>query len=77
MPMPCVQQVSEADSLQSEAKASEREMSSHSLSLVRNSGHRTWVRHSSRKSSATHSYQCVCGIFVRPGNGMAASVWDF
>ena len=27
--------------------------------LVGNSGHLTWVRHSSSKSSATHSYQCV------------------
>ena len=32
---------------------------SSSLSLAGNSGHLTWVRHSSRKSSATHSYQCV------------------
>ena len=30
-----------------------------SLSLVGNSGRLTWVRHSSRKSSASHSYQCV------------------
>ena len=30
-----------------------------SLSLAGNSGRLTWVRHSSRKSSATHSYQCV------------------
>ena len=30
-----------------------------SLSFVGNSGRLTWVRHSSRKSSATHSYQCV------------------
>ena len=30
-----------------------------SLSLAGNSGQLTWVRHSSRKSSATHSYQCV------------------
>ena len=29
------------------------------MPLVGNSGHLTWVRHSSRKSSATHSYQCV------------------
>ena len=32
---------------------------SSSLSLAGNSGHLTWARHSSRKSSATHSYQCV------------------
>ena len=30
-----------------------------SLSLAGNSGLLTWERHSSRKSSATHSYQCV------------------
>ena len=30
-----------------------------SLLLARNLGHLTWVRHSSRKSSVTHSYQCV------------------
>ena len=30
-----------------------------SLSRVENSDHLTWVRHSSRKSSATHSYQSV------------------
>ena len=31
-----------------------------SLSLARgNSGRLSWVRHSSRRSSATHSYQCV------------------
>ena len=30
-----------------------------SLPLVGNSGHLTWVRHSSSKSSATYSYQCV------------------
>ena len=30
-----------------------------SLSLAGNSCHLTWVRHSSHKSSATHSYQCV------------------
>ena len=30
-----------------------------SLSLVGNSGRLTWVGHSSRKSSATHFYQCV------------------
>ena len=30
-----------------------------SLSLAGNSGGLTWVRHSSRKSSATHWYQCV------------------
>ena len=29
------------------------------LSLVGNWGHLTWVRHSSHKTSATHSYQCV------------------
>ena len=29
------------------------------LSLVRNSGQLTWVRNSSSKSSATHSYLCV------------------
>ena len=48
-----------------------------SLSLVGNSGGLTWVRHNSRKSSATHSYQCVYRIFVCPNNGMAARVWDF
>ena len=30
-----------------------------SWSLAGKSGHLTWVRHSSRKSSATHSYWCV------------------
>ena len=30
-----------------------------SLSLAEYFGHLTWVRHSSRKSNATHSYQCV------------------
>ena len=30
-----------------------------SLSLARNSGCFTWVRHSSCKNSVTHSYQCV------------------
>ena len=30
-----------------------------SLALTGNSGRLTWVSHSSRKSSATHSYQCV------------------
>ena len=34
------------------------------------------VRHSSRKSSATHSDQCV-QYFMCPNTGMAASVWDF
>ena len=29
------------------------------MSLAGNSGRLTWVRHSSRQSSATHSYQCV------------------
>ena len=29
------------------------------LSLAGNLGHDTWVSYSSRKSSATHSYQCV------------------
>ena len=29
------------------------------LSLAGNSGRLTWVRHSSRKNSATHSCQCV------------------
>ena len=33
------------------------------------------VRHNSRKSSATHSYESV-EYFVCPNNGMAASVWD-
>ena len=35
-----------------------------SLSLMGNSGHLTWVRHSSRKSSATHSYRCVQYVHV-------------
>ena len=35
-----------------------------SLSLAGNSGRLTWVRHSSRKSSATHSYQCVQNFCV-------------
>ena len=30
-----------------------------SLSVARNLGRLTWIRHSSRKSSATHSYRCV------------------
>ena len=30
-----------------------------SLSRAGCTGHLTWVKHSSRKSSATHSYQCV------------------
>ena len=30
-----------------------------SLSLAGNSDRFTWIRHSSRKSSVTHSYQCV------------------
>ena len=30
-----------------------------SLCLVGNSGHLTWIRHSSCKSRPTHSYQCV------------------
>ena len=33
--------------------------SSSSLSLAGSSGRHTWVKHSSRKSSATHSYECV------------------
>ena len=36
-----------------------------SLSLAGNSGRLTWVRHSSRKSSATYSYQCVVFLCVR------------
>ena len=47
-----------------------------SLSLVWILGHLTWVRHSSCKSGATHSCQCV-PCFLCPNNGMAASVWDF
>ena len=46
-----------------------------SLSLAGNSGGLTWVRHSSRKSSATRS-NSVCSVFLRPNNGMAASVGD-
>ena len=46
------------------------------LPFAGNSGCITWVRHSSRKSSATHSCN-VYGIFVYPNNGMAASVWGF
>ena len=38
---------------------------------VGNSGHFTWVRHSSRKSI------CGCNIFVCPNNCMAASAWNF
>ena len=34
-----------------------------SVSLVGNSGRLTWVRHSSRKSSATHSHH-VCAVFL-------------
>ena len=50
--------------------------SSTCLSLAGNAARLTWVRHSSRKSSVTHSYQCVY-ICACPNNGMAASVWDF
>ena len=50
-----------------------------SLSLVGNLGRLTRVRHSSCKSSATHSYQWVVPItiFVCPDNSLAASTWDF
>ena len=47
------------------------------LSLMGTSGRLTWIRHSSRKSSATHSYRYVYSIFVSPDNGMAASVLHF
>ena len=40
------------------------------MSLAGNSGRPTWVRHSSRKSSATHSCQCVYYFFVCPNNGI-------
>ena len=42
-----------------------------SLSLAGNLGHLIWgwVRHSSRKSSATHSYQCVQHFPVSSGSG--------
>ena len=35
-----------------------------SLSLVGNSGSLSWVRHCSRRSSATHSYRCVRCLHV-------------
>ena len=47
------------------------------LSLMGTSGRLTWIRHSSRKISAIHSYQCVYSISVCPDNGMAASVLHF
>ena len=47
------------------------------LSRVRNSGHLIWVRHGSCRTSATHSCQCVCAIFLCPDNGITASVWNF
>ena len=56
--------------------ASSTSASTISLSLAGNSGHLTWVRHSSRKSSATIPIS-VCCIFMCANNGMAASVWDF
>ena len=46
-----------------------------SLSFAGNSSRLTWVRHSSSKSSATHSYQGVqCFFFVRPGDGILLPV---
>ena len=50
------------------------------ISLAGNSGLLTRVRHSrrsSRKSSATHSYQCVQYVRLFKQWYMAASVWDF
>ena len=44
-----------------------------SLSLAGNWGCLTRVRLSSRRGSATHSYQCV-QYFACPNNGMAASI---
>ena len=49
------------------------------ISLAGNSSLLTWVkhsRHSSRKSSATHSYQCVQYFRLLKQWYMAASVWD-
>ena len=48
-----------------------------SLSLAENSGHLTWVRHSSCKRAALAIPVSVCSVFLCPNNGMAASVWDF
>ena len=48
-----------------------------SLSLVENSGHLTWVRHSSRKRAVLPIPISVCSVFICPNNGMAASVWNF
>ena len=49
------------------------------LSLAGNSGFLTWLRHSSRKSSATHSSRSVCAVCssVCPNDGVAASVSGF
>ena len=48
-----------------------------SLSLAENSGHLTWVRHSSCKRAALAIPVSVCSVFLCPNNGMAASVGDF
>ena len=50
---------------------------SNSLSLAENSGRLTCARHSSRKSSATHSYQSVQYFRVSKEWCLAASVRDF
>ena len=47
-----------------------------SLSLVGNSGRLHWVRHRSRKSSATHSYQCV-EYFRVSKQRYGCRVWGF
>ena len=46
------------------------------LFFLPSTSHLTNVRHSSHKSSATHSVG-VCSIFMHPDNGVAARVLEF
>ena len=50
-----------------------------SLAVAENLGPTTLVRHSSHKSSTTHSCHCVsvCSIFMLPNNGVATSICVF